>query len=312
MRIPEMKDVMGRAAALMTAGPMGSNVSGELEGEFELLRALHLSFAAPSEGKQILDHAKKAERLLPRYYGWEKVLAMRKVVQSYYRLIGDFQRALNKLFDEMKRKSVHGTPLQCWLLTETCWVYWTGGDLSNMQKTAEKMLELGKTLDLPDSIGIGRYALGISHYCRNDLDSAEKYLTDIEKSVYKINVFNFAHGAFAHAVTCQAQGRANEATEIADFVVRHAMETGNIPLLQLGHAFQAEMALRQGDIAEASKWAKDIITHNRLTLPIDFMSRNLHWFGCCCSKIRKRADTKPLICSLAFDVSMAPPITPGP
>jgi LuxR family maltose regulon positive regulatory protein len=34
------------------------------------------------------------------------------------------------------------------------------------------------------------------------------------------------------------------------------MDRGNIPLLQLGHAFQAEIALRQGDIANASKWAQ--------------------------------------------------------
>ena len=255
MRIPEMKEAMDRAETLMAAVQKGSSVSRELEGEFELLRAYHLFFIAPSDREQIFAHANKAERLLPRHFGGEKVMAVVMVAQSHM-ITGDFQGALNKILSEMKKESVRESPYQGWLLTCLCWIYWTGGDLNKMQKTAEKLLELGHVRDLPDSIAIGRYALGISHYCHNDMNSAEEYLTGIEGTGYKFDVYNFAHGAFAHALTYQALGRRAKAIDVAEAVVSNAMDSGNISLLKLGQAFQAEIALRQGDIAEASKWAQ--------------------------------------------------------
>jgi LuxR family transcriptional regulator, maltose regulon positive regulatory protein len=255
MRIPEMKEVMDRAEALIAAMPKGSSVSTELEGEFELLRAYHLSFTAPSDREQIFAHAKKAERLLPRHFGGAKVMAVVMVAQSHM-IAGDFQGALNKILSEMKKESVRESLYQGWLLTCLCWIYWTGGDLNRMQKTAEKLLEFGHVRDLPDSIAIGRYGLGISHYCHNDMNSAEEYLTDIEENGYKFDVYNFAHAVFAHALTCQALGLREKAIDVAEAVVSNAMDSGNISLLKLGQAFQAEIALRQGDIAEASRWAQ--------------------------------------------------------
>jgi LuxR family maltose regulon positive regulatory protein len=255
MRIPEMKNAMDQAESLLAAMPAGSRISEELEGEFELLRAFHTYFAAPSDGRQVLAHAEKAERLLPSHHVWANVMTTVMLAQSY-QLTGNSKRALDKILDEMKRKSVHGTLFQCWLLTALCWFYWIEGDLSKMLQTGEKLLDLGDELSLPDSIGTGRYVLGIGHYCRNDLAVAEKYLTDIEKNVYKINAYNLAHGTFAHALTCQTQGSTAKARELAESVVRYAMDSGSIPLVQLGHAFQAEIAIRQGDIAEASKWAQ--------------------------------------------------------
>lgn len=41
-----------------------------------------------------------------------------------------------------------------------------------------------------------------------------------------------------------------------ELVVGHSLATGNRPLLQVTRAFQAELALRQADIAEASLWAR--------------------------------------------------------
>ena len=70
---------------------------------------------------------------------------------------------------------------------------------------------------------------------------------------------NFAHSAFALALIYQAWGRADEATEVAESVVSYALDTNNTAVLQIARAFQAELALRQGRLAEASHWAEQFI-----------------------------------------------------
>lgn len=40
-------------------------------------------------------------------------------------------------------------------------------------------------------------------------------------------------------------------------VVKYALETNNPSVLQLGHAFQAELAFRQGNLAKSGRWASE-------------------------------------------------------
>jgi LuxR family maltose regulon positive regulatory protein len=88
------------------------------------------------------------------------------------------------------------------------------------------------------------------------LAAAERNLAAAVNDVKIGNVFNYAHSAFALALTYQAQNRPSEARETAELVVKYSLDTNNVPLLQMAHAFQAELALRQGKMSEASHWAR--------------------------------------------------------
>jgi LuxR family maltose regulon positive regulatory protein len=43
---------------------------------------------------------------------------------------------------------------------------------------------------------------------------------------------------------------------LTELVVSHSLDANNAPLLKMAHAFQAELALRQGNMAEAIHWVK--------------------------------------------------------
>ena len=51
-------------------------------------------------------------------------------------------------------------------------------------------------------------------------------------------------------------GRAEEASQIIESVIGYMLETGNADLLELCQVFRADLALRQGHVAEADLWAR--------------------------------------------------------
>jgi LuxR family maltose regulon positive regulatory protein len=173
-----------------------------------------------------------------------------------YQMVGDAGSAYAVVFKALNEQEGHRTTFHTRLLTTLGFIHWVEADLTRLQQTANEQLRFGLELGLPESIDISRYSLGISHYCRNELTAAEDALAAAVHEGKSGNVFNLAHSAFALALTFQAQARPPNAREVIELVVGHSSATGNIPLLQVTRAFQAELALRRGNIAEASLWAR--------------------------------------------------------
>jgi hypothetical protein len=109
---------------------------------------------------------------------------------------------------------------------------------------------------------------------------AEKELAAIVTATNIVNIYNFSHSACALALTYQAQGQPAEANKVAEMLVSYALETNNTSLLQMGYAFQAEMDLRQGNMAKANPWASEFDPEpfrptNRFFLPQPLLGKVL-------------------------------------
>ena len=137
-----------------------------------------------------------------------------------------------------------------------CFLDSIAADLYGAMQSAEQVLKLGQELNLAESIAHGYYFLGHCHYERNELATAEKCLLPVVKGAYIANLHNFTFSSFALALTYQAQGQPAEAREVVETVVGRAIEMGDVSLLQTAQAFQAELAIRQGNVAAAHLWAK--------------------------------------------------------
>jgi len=141
------------------------------------------------------------------------------------------------------------------LLVTRGFLSWLEADLTGLKQVAGQLLNLSRQLDLHESIVVGHNLLGIGHYCLGELDAAERELTAALEHKH-INTFNFAHSAFALALTLQSKGNPSGAVDTGEMVSRIAVETGNAPLVEMAGAFQAELSLRQGRVADAARWAK--------------------------------------------------------
>ena len=255
MRLSEMGDMLDPVESLLTAMPTESVTAKELQGEVDALRSVQYLLGAPCDGPRALAHAQQAIQKIPHQRHNQRGVATIMLAMSY-QMAGDIESAYSVVFDAMREKEGHRTTFHTRLLMTLGFIYWVEADLIRLQQTADQQLKLGQKLDLSESVGIARYFLGVCHYCRNELTAVERKLVAVVKDIKIGNIFNFAHSAFTLALTYQAQGRTSEALDLTELVVSYSLDTNNAPLLKMAHAFQAELALRQGNMAEAIHWVK--------------------------------------------------------
>jgi LuxR family maltose regulon positive regulatory protein len=249
----EMAEVKDRIEALLTAVPPDSALRKNLEGEWDTLCSLlHYHVA---DCRNALAFAQQAMEKLPREHKSIRGLALMLLGMSY-QMAGDLGKAHSVVLEALKEKDSHHSTYQGRVMLTFCFIDYMEADLNRVLQVAEQVARLGQEAGLAELIAHGYYFLGISHYDRNDLAAAVNNLLSVAKGSYVVNSHNFAFSAFALALTYQALGRPDQAREMAESVVNHALEIHNISLLQTAEAFQAELAIRQGDIAGVTHWAK--------------------------------------------------------
>ena len=99
----------------------------------------------------------------------------------------------------------------------------------------------------------------LAHTLLNELArlrSRSSMLTEAVNTSSAFNSINFGFSTFALALTYQAREQPEDAWEAADKIVALAIEMGNSMMLGFAQAFQAELDLRQGRLANASAWAQ--------------------------------------------------------
>jgi hypothetical protein len=173
-----------------------------------------------------------------------------------YQMTGALQKAHTVIYDALKQEASQSNTYHGRLLASLGFIQWMAADLSGLRQTAVQYLKLGQKLDLPETLSFANYLLGIALYHLNETTAAERCLMKGSHRDSVTNILNFAHSTFALSLISQIHGQPDKACTIAESVVNHALETHNPSLLQLAQAFQAELAFRQGRIAEASSWAK--------------------------------------------------------
>jgi LuxR family maltose regulon positive regulatory protein len=137
----------------------------------------------------------------------------------------------------------------------TAFLHWYAGNLPAVADAADRVLALSEQHHYPQTINWARYFKGIVHYHRNQLAEAERELSAIALDHYQVHMQCLVQSAFALALTYQAQQQPDRARAVADMLPAFLYETDNTVLLSAVHAFQANLALQQGRLTEASQWA---------------------------------------------------------
>ncbi len=139
------------------------------------------------------------------------------------------------------------------------------GDLPAMSRCASHILNVGEAHHRRESLGWAHYLLSSAAYQRNDLVEAEEHARDLEEMRYVSRPMAYVQGAFIYASVCQAHGLPEQARQKLDLAFEFLRETRGEGLLPLAQAFQAELAVRQGDLSGASHWAATVGPHLPLT-----------------------------------------------
>ncbi|MCP4376012.1 MAG: hypothetical protein GY794_07545, partial [bacterium] len=253
LRLFDIPTVLNQVESLLAAMPLESATPKYLYGELAVLRSYQYFNAA--NGHRVVTFAQQALERLPE----ESLYARSGTVTMLglgYQMTGDFTSATTVVYQTLQDDAFHHTASHTRLLVALCFIYWIEADLTGFHQAATQHLKLSKDFKLPESRAIARYFLGIYHYQRNDLAAAEHILYEAVNSSSSFNSINFGFSTFALALTYQAKEQPEDACEAVDKIMAFAMEAGNTTLLSFARAFQAELALRQGDLAQAASWAQ--------------------------------------------------------
>lgn len=258
-RIAEMMEILGQIERLIADKSSNAMPEIDLLAEFNALKAAQGYFEG--DGRRAVALSEKALATLPP--GAYSIRGFAKCVLAFgYQMTGELKAAYTSVHNALKDRRLHGTTYHSRLLVTLCFVHWIAANLTGLRQAANQCLQLGRKSNLTETIGFADYFMGIAHYYHNETAAAEKYLSANVKTRYIPNTLNFAHSAFALALIYQAQGRPGRAQKVADSVIAHALDSQNAELLQISQAFQAELALRRGRVAETTQWAENFELHS--------------------------------------------------
>ena len=223
-----------------------------MQGEISALHGMGSFLAADPEST--LTHIRQALAKIPRELWIVRIMA-RVYKAGALLMMDDINGAYEAVYAGFDEEGDKSNAFKATLLTTACNIHWMNADLLGLARAAEQVLALSQDPYSPNFCAWGHYHLGQVRYQLSDLAAAEEHFTAVVQKPYMSYGHCYLHSACGLALTHQAQGRPEQAREVVETAVDFALETGNTTLLSEALAFQAELALMQGQIASASQWA---------------------------------------------------------
>jgi LuxR family maltose regulon positive regulatory protein len=251
----ESQQVLDRAAALVHEGLTKDEIHDELEGSLASLSSFLCYLKADSAGAE--QQARLALDHLPLESAGERGFAMITLTCAM-QMAGDAtdaQRALTAAIATASASSDTHPTYVIRLLVARCFVSWMNAELSPLDRAAQEAITLAQSAQLLECQAAARSLRAAAHYHWNDLAMVQRILLPSIRGGAVVSAEFQAQCLIIWSLTEQALGNSAAATASATALHDIAQSTQNIFLMDIAAAFTAELALRQGRLAEASEWA---------------------------------------------------------
>jgi LuxR family maltose regulon positive regulatory protein len=224
--------------------------------EAELVVLLGVQDYNLGQGERAFDRARSSLERLPPQALHIRTVALVTLVASL-QMEGNTEegvRVIKEALDESAWSAEQRVRLWHYLGT----VYMMDGDLNGVLDAGRECLRIAERRQRPAPLWYGRYNLGTACYLRNELRVAEPPLRalfedrDLTPPVY------LAFGAFALALIAQSQGHESAAVHLIDAVSAYLQEMEHRVAYAITEAFRVELALRQGNVAQARRLSKGV------------------------------------------------------
>jgi LuxR family maltose regulon positive regulatory protein len=263
-QISEVPALLDRVEALLAQRP--SERDAALQGEVEARRYAVNYYRG--EWARSLSTGQRTLEKIPAEW-WYLRSYMRLFLGLGHLMSGDLTEAYALLY--VGDDPDHGRDYQKLLFGSACFLHWIAADLSGLAQAARRVLATSDSSDFAEIVTWSRYHLGLTYYQRNDLSMAEDQLLPLVMRPHASDALCFLNSAVLLARIRQAQNRPEEAREIVDVMASFALEIRSETVIRSVRAFQAELALRQGRLAEAGQWAEQYGPFRRVPWPFAFV-----------------------------------------
>ena len=239
----------------LLADDSNREAANRLAGEIHSLRSLVAYHSSDAEGA--ISHARMALELVPSELWIVRVMARMYLAGSLL-MLGDRNSSYRAIYDAFDEEKVQNKFFKATLLATVCNIHWLSADFRSMQEAASKSIALCLEIDFPQILRNSYDHLGKVKYQQNDLLGAEELFTSVVAKPYVNYVTSYVSSVCGLSMTYQAMGKEVEARQVTEDAVAFLLETGNTTQLPIIQAMQAELALRQGNLASASQWVASL------------------------------------------------------
>jgi LuxR family maltose regulon positive regulatory protein len=251
----EVDHYLERAESLLDITDLDDGTRRELRGSIESTRCYQLY--TMSDGPAAAAAARKALELLPTESLAERGFAS-IILGGALQMTGEFSEGRRVLYASMSDPSAGGAQsptLKTRLLVGLAFIHWMHGDLNALKPLVEETVALAEQMDLREVLTVAKTFEAAIYYQRNELTTVHDVLRDLLHRRAIANAEFHVQCMISLALAHQALGNSKAASQVADALQTTALRAQNVFLIGVADAFAAELALRQGRMAEARKWA---------------------------------------------------------
>lgn len=251
-QLTDLVAILHRVDSLLASYPADATTVRRLQGEVHSLRSNYCGFRNDMQG--LLLHAQQALERIPPEHAYARGVAT--TVQCLgYQMTGNLTRALEVATRGLADDTPATAGFLSLMLSTLCFVYWAEADLFSLQQTARQGVQHAQTWHLSEGMALAQYCRGIVLYQRNDLAAAATHLAVAAENLYMTYALYSLQRCFVFALVHQSQGCPDQARDAADLASAFVVDIQNPSLMLFTEAFEAELALRQGRLADARHWA---------------------------------------------------------
>lgn len=234
-------------------GDQNQAVVRRLAGEMHALRSLIAYYG--NDAEKTISQARAALELLPAEL-WSVRLLARTFLGRGLLMLGKKRDSLQALYGAFEEEQPQSKRFKANLLTRVSHIYWLLADLRGLHQSAEQALLLCQDLDHRHLLGLSQCLLGSVKFELNDLPAAEKLFGSVVCDPYKNHGRSYFDSVCGLSLTYQALGKETAARQVVEDAIAFIWQSGNTTFLPNILALQAEIALKQANLAAASQWAE--------------------------------------------------------
>ncbi len=226
-----------------------------LRGEIDTLWSA-LWFAR-GDGPRCLEYAQRAGEHLPA-----ALVYLRGFYFSYlawgYQMTGQARRGIHVLEKALASEEAREVLFTSRMLLGLATIYYLSGDIRLQEQLASRLLRLAPERQLALTKPWAHLIAGVACYQQNRLDEAATHFSAVTEHPYTANSATSHACMLCLALVHQARGRAEAATLVAEESLEFALEIRHPRQMIESHAFRARLALLQGDLKAAQRWAREV------------------------------------------------------
>ena len=251
----ELVQTLDAAESLLDAAMIDDGIKNELYGSLASMRCYQ--FYAQSDGEAAIRAARQALELLAPDDLAERGFAM-ILLGAARQMTGDVKGAKDNIYSAISEASTLDEDRPTYmtrLLAALCYVYWMDADLKELDLVAKDTKRLGRRSDLWEVLSVALHFIASCHYHQNRLSAIKDELRDLLHKKAIASPLLYAHSVIILALAQEAMGDSDDALNTSGTLRDLSFRTNNPFMIGLSEALAAELAIRQGRMADALKWA---------------------------------------------------------